>query len=636
MPLVNLPNAGIRRSPDITYMKGGFNLGSTAVPYFSTSMPVEQVAELLQLPSQLPFDPGRPVELQELFQRELREDRVIGEIVPYMRDPGRLRFFNALTVVLLPMNPDAPAQLAPSYGDYPHLAPTPTHPELQDLAVGPIRLTHPEGTDTAGYLAWNLDLIKPVVLDGQHRFWAMKLIMNQPQGQLRELLGQSRVPVLFLILDERVGFIPSDPGTSVIQACRSIFIDLNQEAQQVPTSRLYLLDDRSLGAVCMRGVISQSVVADRRPAAERVAADLRLPLALVDWRGSSAKFDSGPYITSVLALHDVVESLARVPAFGPEDYDGASRAIDSLVANLGLDETPLRNALDTAEAEERPFSFMPATLRAAADSFRTHFGKQIAYPLVRLTPYSELITRYADLGVFGGDLEPWLTLDDRGRDAFVAQLRADDPAPAVLEAWREIKGRYRLAYQVVFQKAIIMALHSMAPSRAAVWAHWGFDGLCAEQEFYDTWLERFNDTFSEALGLAGAASPFYGSGITYGGTTDFRKGRVPAISGFYVYGLLAPLAQWQEAHAFEDICAWIRYGFGQIRPGPKPPIETLYSLHGRPWRDSVTELVTARLDDEGQQVADEDVFELVVRHAATQLERLLSLTETGTDPATNA
>ena len=164
-------------SPELPYFRGGFTLGQTAVPFFSTASTAEELAPLLHLPSQLPFDPEDPVRLVELFQRDLNETRVTSEIVPYLERATNLHFFNAITVVLLPQHPET-RRVTDSYDEAAGLAPPPRNDEYDSVDIGPVRLAaHPEAPDQ-GVLSWNTRLTMPVILDGQHRFRAITRVLD--------------------------------------------------------------------------------------------------------------------------------------------------------------------------------------------------------------------------------------------------------------------------------------------------------------------------------------------------------------------------------------------------------------------------------------------------------------------------
>jgi hypothetical protein len=608
------------------------------VPFFSSSVPAGHLASLLRLPSQVPFDPGRPIELEELFQRELDVSRVDNEIVPYLKTEGRLRFFNALTVVLLPLDLENPQRLAREYPRETGHAPKTLNDRLESLEVGPVMLSHPSDNDQIGFLTWNTDLTLPVVLDGQHRFWAINQVVNQPSGRLRDQLAGSAVSVLFLVLDERAGFA-AGKEVSVLEACREIFIDLNKHAQTVPTSRLYLLDDRNVNAVAMRSILAEGIDIDGEPPDKRVENTGRLPLGLIDWRGRSAKFETGPYLSSVLALHDIVQELADVPSFAPDSYDDARDAIERMEARLDLGEAQefnrarLRREIDNAEAEERPFELPREAVHVAGEAFREKLGRRITAPFVRLLPYKELIDGLTGAGVLGSQLEPWLSFNESERRTLTAEL-GEDPSASVTSVWREIKGsRFPLAFQVVFQRAFISSIHSMLEQSTTIWSHWGNEGDPSEEEFIDVWINRFNRHIAPSLATEGGDSAYYGAGIRFDGTVDFRKTRVRVIAGLVTYAMLAPFNDWiasakgADEDLTSDVSNWLGARWAEIRPGrPSTPIDGLFSTHGKNWRNGVKELIDARLEQESRDMDDREREDEYLDHGALQLSRMVEHT----------
>src|SRR5690606_14325219 len=105
----------------------------------------------------------------------------------------------------------------------------------------------------------------------------------------------SRVPVILLLFDERVGFAAPEERPTV-ELLRGLFIDLNKNAQTVSRARQILLDDRDPHAVCVRRLVGSQLREDLN---ELGGSEPRLPLALVDWHREQAKFDDGPYLSTV-------------------------------------------------------------------------------------------------------------------------------------------------------------------------------------------------------------------------------------------------------------------------------------------------------------------------------------------------
>ncbi len=84
------------------------------------------------------------------------------------------------------------------------------------LNVGPIALGFWDDWDgphdigfRSGRMRWNKDQVFGVAIDGQHRLAAIKSLAAE---SVDPAVSNSRVPVIFLLFDERVGF--QAPGTS--------------------------------------------------------------------------------------------------------------------------------------------------------------------------------------------------------------------------------------------------------------------------------------------------------------------------------------------------------------------------------------------------------------------------------------
>ena len=82
------PPALISGTAPEQYLRGGLRLGNTYVPYFATSMSVRNAVAAIDLPSNLPVSDDVPISIDELFQRELDEDRVQDEICLLYTSPS--------------------------------------------------------------------------------------------------------------------------------------------------------------------------------------------------------------------------------------------------------------------------------------------------------------------------------------------------------------------------------------------------------------------------------------------------------------------------------------------------------------------------------------------------------------------
>lgn len=428
-------------TPPTPFLRGEFRVGDVAVPYYLTSMRVKEAVQYLKLPRDVPFDPDEPVNLDEIWQRELNVERVTDDIVPYLESPEDLKFFNALTTVILPADPERPGRPGKVYADLSGRPPTDGRGTTVD--IGPVRLQQ-NADGSRGVISWDVDMSWPIVVDGQHRLFALKQVVDDEEFPWTEDVRRTQIAVLLLVLDEEVGF--RFPGqthakTGIIQTCRTLFIDLNKNARRVSTVRQYLMDDRDLSAVSMRGIIAPASGAEKRSVATRVDEDGQIPLGLVDWHSDDvAKFDTGLYVTTVLTLYDIVHQVLGLPPFDPVEYGAADTYLERVNARLGIDGectidgntfslTHAKARLAQAEDQSVPFTLTHEEYAALGGAFRQGggteelgLGQLIVYPLTHLTPYADLIAEYEAKGILTSRFEQWLAHDIRGKEAFVREL----------------------------------------------------------------------------------------------------------------------------------------------------------------------------------------------------------------------
>ena len=87
-------------------MVGEYTLSEgVSLPYFLTVMEIERAIEELKVAENIPASIENKWSLQELFQREIDQKRIMQDIIRgYLKDPKKLKFFNALTIVLMPID----------------------------------------------------------------------------------------------------------------------------------------------------------------------------------------------------------------------------------------------------------------------------------------------------------------------------------------------------------------------------------------------------------------------------------------------------------------------------------------------------------------------------------------------------
>jgi hypothetical protein len=597
------PVAPQSRGPFLA-LRGGFTFGAAQVPFWTITLTAEDAVNYIHLPSDIPISDERPIDINELFQRELDEVRVRGDLSTYIKTTDEPRFFNSLTVALLPMSRTASSghlSLADVYDPSDsHALPTVRGYEMRD--VGQIAVYDHQADPGHGFISWDPVSTLPVVLDGQHRLATLKEALSGPAFPGKQDLAASRVSILLLVLDSRAGF-SGGPGESVLSACRSVFVDLNKHAKGVSKARQYLLDDRDVTASSLRAVLSDSVDANPTESIRnRALASLRLPLAVVDWRSDSAKFDGdSPYVTTILSLHGVVETMVAAKMPDPDDYEDMRAYLQRISARLLPRERVsevadrLDASLSSAESRERPYSIPMDMVAELASGFRSKYGPRIVRPLLEIRAYEELISTLEQRDWLSTRLEPWFSLDNIGAERLIERLDLPDPGPAIHQISASLK-QGNLAFQVVFQRALLLSLHSLLAFPRESWSEgFGMSGDALEEAVIDEYIHRVNDRLDLALrNGAHADSPFLGAGVRADGTIDFRKTRVSGIVAFIIFCVFAPrepdtdkLASWLAAH-------WTRTA------GSLGPMQQLLASHGTAWKRGLADVLRSRGEEESE------------------------------------
>lgn len=275
---------------------GSFALGNAGrVPYIFHAMPLLRALEELSLMDELTPTLDHRWSLTELFQREIDMQRITDELVNgYILDPLKLKYFNALTVVLMP-KPQG-GHVPERFGDPAELPVIPTDGEDQQWAAGEDRSFGGVQLHALGEFArlrWRPELVGAMVVDGQHRLHALRET-ERIQGGFSKEEKETHLPVMVVLIDERAGFVHAstrgrsnavqmatqstqgEPGPgvdggaatlpqrrwSISEVARELFTHLNQRAKPVGPARELILDDWSITARCTRSLVTEEAATD--------------------------------------------------------------------------------------------------------------------------------------------------------------------------------------------------------------------------------------------------------------------------------------------------------------------------------------------------------------------------------------
>ena len=470
-------------TPHFDFLYGRYHLSSWVVPYFSTIMSLRHAADSLRLAAAFAGSDEVQWRLDELYQREVDWPRVERRIVPYLRDSEQPQFFNALTIALLPTGhslADTEHAFAP---DRPWRPPTLTDAKrfAKTLTVGPIACGYWTSWDDfsqaearTGQMRWNPDQVFAVALDGQHRLAAIQQFVENP-GIPDEHLRATSVPVIFVALDPRFGYETPGPK-SLVDVLRIVFIDLNKHAKIPTRARQILLDDKDPTSVCVRALVGQTVSGNTT---DLDATPPRLPLALVDWHTEQAKFDEGPYVTTILTLDWAITALLGArPVQNFMDYPAIKKQVQALSQWLSIDLTRALSRLDDLEALDlQPFGYSESQenneLEQIAAAFQQIWNPVFKHLLTEFKPYRDLIAFRNEDGSFALSFSNWYRLyHQKKRDPYEGRATAEyrqllgrlqtDASPIGENQLHALRTgieahKQNLAFNVVFQRAYFLA-----------------------------------------------------------------------------------------------------------------------------------------------------------------------------------
>lgn len=362
-----------------------------ALPYFLSLVEINRAIDELKIAEQIPASLDTKWSLKELFQREIDERRVEDDIVKgYLLDPKKLKFFNAITIVLMPKGEDGKIQ--DTFDTATNIAPPPipwdgTDPDDEqwkpfqsDAAnFGGVQFI---STGVSARLRWDEDKVLAVAVDGQHRLWALRTFREDQKfrgGTLRTIEKQTKIPILFLLLHSNVGFqnAQSEADYSIRGIARELFTDLNKNAKTVDKARELILDDKSISAQCVRTLLTESTGQDAKD---------RLPLSLVRWQDDSNRFDTSYYLNSLVNLDLLISAILDLkPPRDPMEKKQVLDFIESIDSALSLNGGKLEyegRSLEEYYVEDycdegepvTPFARIPENyLGSAIEGFKANF-----------------------------------------------------------------------------------------------------------------------------------------------------------------------------------------------------------------------------------------------------------------------
>ena len=223
--------------------------------------------------------------VRDLFQRDVDNERITESLLPYLRDPQKIKFFNPLTLTLLPIREEDDSVLAEMPRVEEEIKRMGDHEWRVLERPRYHRLRWVQDNPQYAMLEWDDARTKLVAIDGQHRLSALKRFWRSWTDQQAPIYRDFvtwRIPVV--IISFRASTERED-SPRVLEVVRNIFVYINTEAREVNRARQILLSDERVNSVCTQELIQRSHENDLRPAPD----PRRVPLLFYDWRGEERR-----------------------------------------------------------------------------------------------------------------------------------------------------------------------------------------------------------------------------------------------------------------------------------------------------------------------------------------------------------
>jgi len=355
---------------------GEFGSGANAKIFFVQSALKPIDLDKITLISDIPGAEAWSV--RDLFQRDVDNDRVTNGLIPYFKDPGKAKFFNPITLTILPLDNETQDVLS----ELPEVIQKKQKFENRDWEVleveGFYRYRYMTSSPQYARIEWNDSKVKIVAIDGQHRLSALKRFKGDLDTQSKTDFMNWSIPVVLFSLRR---LQPDNAGGTMLDIIRNIFIYINTQARTPNKARQILLTDESVNAVCTQELLEYSHENDVKKY-DSIEKD-RVPLLFYDWRGAEAdskRVVSDAAMKNIEEVRDWLEYYLIGADFSPEQKTA-----------LGI------QPIDTLHQAYADKKLDIAAIKELRIVFRKNVLPGIAHVLENYKPYKNYIAKLREI-----------------------------------------------------------------------------------------------------------------------------------------------------------------------------------------------------------------------------------------------
>lgn len=370
--------------------------------------------ENVALVGEIPGSDRWPV--RDLFQRDVDHDRVTNGLLPWLQDETKVKFFNPLTLTLLPIHPETESIA--------HAVPTMADKQFTDAGGQRWRSLNNEPFYRFCWLAdqdrnyyeygrvdWSSRHVRLVAIDGQHRVSALKRFAKDSGGPARDSLFEWSIPVVITGLEQIVG--QEATPASILDVVRNMFVYINTQARIPTQSRQILLNDEHISYLCTQETLEHSHRNDTEPDRDK-RVDTRLPLLFFDWRGET---QDSREVHSPAALKSIVEIAEWMKHY----------ILGTDIDEESADVFGVQNEDDPLWSAFQSHIIGPAEAQLIRRRFCSHLLPGISHLFENFEPYRGYISSVRDLE------ESWESRSDRSRHA-LSRLRFGNDSEDISDA----------------------------------------------------------------------------------------------------------------------------------------------------------------------------------------------------------
>lgn len=340
--------------------------GNVRVRFIQTALKDTEL-DSIRLISDIPGSEKWPI--KDLFQREVNQSRVSSDIIPYLKNDEEIKFFNPLTLIVLPMSRNTQAiqkqldfieEIESSEG---YVIEKDTYFKF-----------HIQKNMDYAFIEWDRNKCHLVAVDGQHRLSALKRIKSEPvtAKSPENNIHNWKIPVVILVLAKKT----DESEVNVLESVRRTFININKKAEKINRSREILLNDEDVIDVCTQEILEVCHENDLNIEKNNNI----LPLIFFNWRGVSDKSKRIENVgfKTVLEINELLKNYILLP-------DGRN---ENISMRLNLIDNPISSNYE---------SLSPKDTAIVREEFNTQIRDGLLHFISELTPYKKYIKQIREL-----------------------------------------------------------------------------------------------------------------------------------------------------------------------------------------------------------------------------------------------